>query len=725
MAHRKTGNDRSAQERYMKSIAGLRAVSGAKLLLLATSAIPTVALAQTAAPIVEEPAAVQDDTDSGEIVVIAQRREERLRDVPISISVVSAAELTGSGATTSRDLSTMVPGLTIASNGVYIQPTVRGIGSNLNSVGSEAAVALYIDGVYSPNTASNIFDLANVQQIEVLKGPQGTLFGRNATGGAILVTTRNPSQNPMLRASIGYGSFKEMRASAYVAGPITDSLSADFSVLRRVDDGYARDALSNDRLSSYDETSVRGKVVFQPSSAFSIILAGDYAKVSDLAGVSNKVWNGNTSTVGAIVPADPREYALSFKPINDVEAFGGSATLQYDFGGVRLRSLSALRQVNQHSLTDTDRTQVATGRSDLFANQDSFSQEVTLASNGNGPLSWIIGAYYFRDKGKTPKFILNNAPFITSVIDTRAISGFSEVSYAFSERLSVTAGIRYSDETKDFDAWRTTGQVADQKAKWGAWTPRVSVRFSPTDSTSVYATYSEGFKSGAFLATVVPQTPVNPEYVRAYETGFKFAQGRNYLNLAAYYYDYDNLQVTAYQPGAAILRNAATARIWGLEAEGAFAVSDAFNVRAGFAYTNARYTDFTTAVVLVPRPTGGNLQLNGDASGNHLIRSPEVTANVSANYTIPVGSGSVTLNGTAAYNSGFFWNASNRLKQPEYVIANASIAWKVANTPMTVTLWARNLTDKLYGIFAVDTTAADAIAYGRPRSIGATLSFDF
>jgi iron complex outermembrane receptor protein len=708
----------------MKRILGHRSFGGSKLLLLVACAMPSLAQAQAAPAVTQAPAA-DEHTDSGEIIVTAQRREEKLRDVPISVSVVSATELAGSGVTTSRDIATLVPGLNIASNGVYLQPTIRGIGSNLNSVSSEAAVAIYIDGIYSPNTATNIFDLADVQQIEVLKGPQGTLFGRNATGGAILVTTRDPSQDAELRASIGYGSFEEMRASAYISGPITNNIAADLSILHHSDNGYARDALTGVRLATYDETSVRGKIVVTPTSGLSIKLAGDYTKVSDLAGISNKVLNGNTSTVGAIIPADPREYALSFLPINDLKVFGGSATVQFDFGDVRLRSLSALNQVNQHSLTDTDRTQVASGRSDIFIEQDTFSQEVTLASNGTGPLSWIVGTYYFRDKGKTPSFLLNNVPFLTSVIDTKAISGFSEINYAITDRLNATAGIRFSDETKQFDAWRTTGQVADQSAHWSAWTPRFSIRYRPADNTSIYATYSEGFKSGAFLATVVPQTAVNPEYVKAYEVGFKFAKGRNYFNVAGFYYNYDNLQVSVYQPGAAILQNAATARIYGFEAEGSIAVTDAFNVRAGFAYTDAKYVDFTSAVMLVPKPTGGNVQVNGDASGNQLIRSPKVTANVAANYVIPVGTGAVTVNGTASYTSRFFWNASNRLSQPGYVLVNSSIAWRIGGTPMTVTLWARNLTNKLYGIFSVDTTAADAIAYGRPRSVGGTLGFDF
>lgn len=688
----------------------------ARLALCMAGALPGSALAQQAS----DPPGAQ--ASEGEIIVTAQRREERLLDVPISVSVVSAGDLASAGATTSRDLNVTVPGLLVASNGVYIQPTVRGIGSNLNSISSEAAVALYIDGVYSPNTATNIFDLANVQQIEVLKGPQGTLFGRNATGGAILVTTRDPSSVPTLKLSLGYGSFNEIRASAYAAGPLSDTVAADISLTHRSDDGYTRDVLIDAKLSSYNESAARAKIRFAPSQDFSFTLAGDYAVVRDLTGTTVKALNRNSQFVAtAVIPDDPRETALSFYPESNVESWGLSGTLQYDFGGARLKSLTAYRDVDQYALTDTDRTNIASGRSEIWVRQKTFSQEVTLASDGAGPFSWLVGAFYFWDKGSTPRFLLNNAPFIVARIETKAWAGFAEATFDVTDQLSIIGGVRYSHERKDFDAVRSTGLTADDNRSWGAWTPRASIRFKPSSATTLYASYSEGFKSGAYNATVVPQTPVNPEYVKAYEVGFKFAQGRNFLNAAAFHYDYSDLQVTIYQPGAAILRNAAQARIRGFEVEGGVSVADRLNLRAGLAYTDARYSRFPSAVVFIPRPTGGNTQVEGDASGNRLMRSPEFTANATASYSVPAGDGSVTLSGTAAYNSGFFWNVANRLKQPAYTLFNASIAWKIDDSPLTLTVWGRNLSDEVYGVFAVDTAAADAISYGRPRTVGFSL----
>ena len=455
-------------------------------------------------------------------------------------------------------------------------------------------------------------------------------------------------------------------------------------------------------------------------------LAGDYAETSDNSAQVVKVLNGNTSAAGAIIPPGRRDFALSLVPINDFKSFGGSITGELDLGGIMLRSLTAQRGVRQHALTDNDRTQLNTGFSELRIRQDTFSQEVTLASDGSGPLSWIVGGFYFRDIAKTPLFRLNGNPFITSEIDTYSVAGFSEVTYQLTDKLSILGGIRYSYEHKDFDAFRTTGRVADESKGWGAWTPRASIRYKPTDETSVYFTYSEGFKSGAYLATVVPAASVNPEYIKSYEAGLKFARGPNYFNLAGYYYDYTDLQVSIFQPGAAILRNAASARIYGIEAEGMATFSDAFNLRAGIAYNNSKYSSFPDAVILVPRPTGGNLQMNGDATGNRLVRSPKFTANATANIMVPTGDdGLLTFTGAASYNSGFFWNVSNRLKQPEYLILNGSISWKSDSTPLSVSLWGRNLTNKTYGVFVTDTTAADAISYGRPRSFGVALGFDF
>jgi iron complex outermembrane receptor protein len=701
--------------------------------LAASLCIAAPAFAQDATPAVAEEA-VQED---GEIVVTAQRREQRLSEVPISITAITGEQLTESGVVSSTDLATVTPGLQYPISGAFAQPTIRGIGTTVTSAGSDPNVALYVDGVYQPSQAANIFNFNNIERIEVLKGPQGTLYGRNATGGAINVTTALPSLTDV-KAKLGasYGSFDEVRLNAYVSVPLGGVAALSVAGLYTDDNGYARDILRNVNLANYDERAIRGKLLVQPSDSFQLILAGDWSRKYDSTGYSLKPLNGNTAQNVTIAP-DPYDLKLNFSPYSTTESKGGSATLKLDAGDYTLSSITALRRVDAFFKPDLDRTEINASSTEFATRQRTFTQEFNVASGDIGAFSFVAGAFYYKDRADHFNFRTNNVPGVTGRIDSEALAGYAEGTLEFGQ-LSVVGGIRYSTEQREYTASRPTGTplAINAKVRYDAWTPRVSLRYDLGGGTNVYASYNNGFKSGTYNISGFSTVPVRPEEVDAYEVGVKHYSGGMTINAAGFLYNYSDIQVQAIQvaTGLTALTNAAKARIYGAELEFNAPVGGGFGVNAGLAYTHGEYTSFPGALITTPRTTGcgvnpnrpcGNTQGPGDASGNVMVRTPELTLNLTGNYEGNVAGGTFRASLTGSYNSGFFWDVGNRVEQPKHLLVNGRLSWGPESGLWRVSLWGRNLTDKRYHLYATDTTQADAVSWARPRSVGVALDLDF
>jgi iron complex outermembrane receptor protein len=660
------------------------------------------------------------------IVVTAQRREERLKDVPITVMALSGNDLAASGATGSRDLQAVVPGLTITSTGQYTQATIRGVGTSITN--GESPVSVYVDGVYFTSQIFSVFDLVNVDSVQVLKGPQGTLFGRNATGGAILVTTRTPGDKLEGKMSATYGRFDQVRLTGYVGGPLSDTLKADLVAFYHDDNGYSRDALLGTQLSTYREYGVRGKLLFQPTDNTHFKLIGDWGRLTDSTGNSVRPFVGTkTSIAGAFVPANPFELALTFEPYSKNRGGGVSFEAQHDFAGMSLKSLSAYRATRHHGFSDQDRTPAAVSRVEVEVDQKVFTQEFTLASTEPGPLQWLVGAFYFNEKRINPT--LSNGALVTDAhIRNEAYAGFGELTFQVADPLKLIAGIRYSSETTDIDQTRGSGtpRTFSGGAKFDAWTPRFSFVYSLNDDSNLYATYSQGFKSGLINATTFAGAPIAPEKLKAYEVGYKLAARGISFNLSGFYYDYKDLQLSARTPGGlSFILNAANAEIYGLDADMSARLAPGLRFRAGANYTHSKYVDFTQAPFFVPAPGGGNTAVTGDASGNDLIRTPKFTGNVGLDYRQDHGRGAFIASTNLHYNSGFAWTVDGRVRQPDYALLNAEIGWAWNDDKNRITLWGKNLTNTVYGQGVSVTGFADAVSYARPRTYGITLEFGF
>ena len=706
----------------------------AALLMSATLLTPVAALAQTTT---DGPAAEE------EIVVTAQRREEKLKDVPIAITAISSKQLAESGVSGSLQLSMITPGLNFAVQGAYAQPTIRGIGTTVTGAGADANVSIYVDGVYQPSQVANAFDFNNVERIEVLKGPQGTLFGRNATGGAISVTTLTPSFDNSGQLSVGYGSFNERRAKGYGTVALSDKIAADLAFTYKEDDGYVDNInpLVNGETAKARSFGIRSKILFDITENFNVVLAGGYAENHDNSLYITRPLNRNNAalrtTPSLFIPGDIRVVNTDTDAINDAKTWFVNLKASYDLGNGVISSLTAYQDTDITLLVDSDVTSIPNSSNLTTLPQQTFSQEINYASSFEGPFNFTTGVYYYDDdalrhtvnsRGVTGPITQD----YTVEVKTQAAAIYGELYYDATDSLRLIAGARYSTETKKADGtYRVGGTIQlHSERTWDAFTPRLSIVYKLDDESNIYATYSRGFKSGSYnTTTLADPNPVSPEFVNAYEIGYKTSRSGFTFNSSAFYYDYTDIQVGVQTNvggvSQGVLQNAATATIYGIDADMTARLSDNWRIRLGAAYTQAVYDQYTAALLTKPIAGGGNSQAPGDASGNDMIRSPEVMANGTLTYTTDLAGGTLDASATVSYNGGFFWDPGNRVKQDAYTLVNANLSWTDPSDSFKAEVWGANLTDEEYYYYVSVSTTGDSGSYQRPRSFGVMLTTYF
>ncbi len=683
--------------------------------------LASVAVAFAAPP---SPAFAAEDRVIEEVVVTAQRREQLLSEVPLSVTALSSDYLDDVLISETRNLQFVTPGLNWSAQGPFSQPTIRGIGTSTTGLGNSPNVALYVDGVYNPLQMSGLFEFHNIERVEVLKGPQGTLFGRNSTGGAILIVTKDPSQTPEAHVSAGFGEYGLFETSGYVTGGLAETLAADLAYNYTEDDGYAKDIVTGEDVGARKSGAARVKFLYQPADWLEFVLALYHQDHKDDSPYATQAIPGATLRALAIDPNTPQptkpfRVAHTFPPTIESRADVVNFTAQFELDAVTIKSITGWTDQDADAIADGDGSVLPLLGFNFINANETLQQEITLASNDNdGPLHWIVGGFYLDADNSSPKFTLNfggvdvNLP--SNEVDIEAWAIFGQISYDLTERLSLVAGLRYSDEERTS---LTDGGT------WDDLSPRVSVLYALTDTTNVYATYSEGFTSGTFDAG----NEVNPEDIRAYEVGIKTSPtDRITVNAAAYYYEYDDIQVQAYigsSTAVTQIQNAAEAEIQGLEAELFANLTDEFSVRLGAAYTDAEYQSFPGATTFAPLPAGGNLQVPADASGHQMIRTPDWTINAGLSYRTVVAEGELMATANVFFSDSYYWDVENRLEQDAYEMVNARVAWTTPNDRLRFSVWGENLTDELYGLWVGSTTLGDRVAYARPRTFGATVEF--
>jgi iron complex outermembrane receptor protein len=727
----------NAKHLFLLSVASL-AVSAASPALAQDNQQAQAAPTQATQLAQAEPA----EGGSNDIVVTAQRREQRLQDVPISVTALTGDSLTKQGITSTHDIAQSVTGMTITESGGYVQPFIRGVGSTVTNIGEPGSAATYIDGVYMPTVNGQLYQLANIESIQVLKGPQGTLFGRNANTGAIIITTRQPQFTPHLTANIGIGNYDSVTMSGFLTGPLNDSIALSFAGNYDYHDGWFINKNPNNgyrvgqKIGDGERYTVRATALIRAADNVDITIAADAMDASDPSPIILQPINRYQGYVtGGLLPTGPYDYIGNERIGYLIEQQGISGRVVWDMDWASLSSTTAYRHYENHSIDyDSDTTPArftAINNNDVGNN---FTQEILLNSKGSEKFNWVVGGFYLRQDGRLDPLLVRGPTANTNILVhqiTDAYAGFADATLKLGA-LELTGGVRYSYERKVISGSLNRRQILDNvKKSWNALNPRAVIAYHPSQELMIYGSFSQGFKSGAFNANALSRIPIDPEKVDAFEVGTKWnpAPGLTF-NAAGFYYNTRDLQVQALNPDTNLieLRNAAKVVSKGVDFDLAYSPVRDLNLRLGVSYLNAKFDSFPNAQVFLPVPNsdGRNASAIVDVTGKRNVRSPDWTVNVAADYRFELGGGgSIQPSFNVYYSSKFFWTVDNRLSEPSHIVANATLTWNLPGDRFAVSVWGRNIFDEVRFRTVSAAAQADRRAADEPALYGVRASYRF
>jgi iron complex outermembrane receptor protein len=685
-----------------------------------------------------------------EITVSARKREERLENVPASVTVVTAADLKTLYTESLAALTDAAPNLvfhTVGEFGHSSSLTIRGVGGGGANLDTDPAVAIYVDGQYQTVNSINLESLVGIDSIEVLRGPQGTLFGRNAFAGAITVTTKNPSGHSDAEVGVTLGNYGRKNLDAEVEFPITDALAGRVDLAWITSDGFYTNVLDDNRSIGGD-----ANLTLRPTL---VLAAGDQLKfqfkynfVDDQSGPTPNKFDLDPPA-GAFAILDPGEYAnwgvthlgpkgtegpysVGFSDIchcNFLKIDSPSLKTDYDSAWGRLTAITGYQHIAGTIQTDATGTVVPLLRAELPYTVSVFTQEVRLLSQVGSRFTLINGVYYLKDtldEGFLQDTLLG-ADASTTWKDSQqrrsSAAAFSEGEYALTDRLRLTAGARYTDEEKHF-RFGAAVPVSLQdgtpilplaygytplSARWHNLAPKVSLDYQWTSNTLVYASWSRGFKAGGFQAlasTASAAGPYGDETVDATELGIKsfFWERRARVSADVFYEDIQGLQrsVVFLQNGISnnLTLNAANSISRGVELESAFLPIDALTIRANAGYLNAYYSSFCANFVATNggRPACGNQPGEVDNTNLALSNAPRWMLALTGEYRMPVRDiGALSLHLDEAYTTSMWTQDDNNpisYRSPEGLL-NAAIGFSADGDRYSISIWGRNLTDRV------------------------------
>lgn len=731
------------------------------------------------------PAAAQDLPADGleEIVVTAQRREENLQDVPISVTALGGDKLDvlSSGGPDIRFLSARVPSLIVESSFGRTFPRfyIRGLGNTDFDFNAAQPVSLVYDDVVLENPILKGFPVFDLDRVEVLRGPQGTLFGRNTPAGIVKFDSVKPGDTPGGYARVSYGRFNAVNAQGAIGGPIAgDTVSARLSVLYQRQDDWVDNtnpvAPESDALEGYEEFAARLQLLLKPSDDLDILLGGQIRSLDGTA----RAFRANVFERGkrGLVPGFRRsKVAIDGQNEQELDTYNLSANITYDFGPVSLISVTSYWDGDATSVGDVDGgfgasflPPALTGPGvipftaetrDSVPSLKQFTQELRLASNGEGPLGYQAGVFYF-DEGLTivsENFSTlgdpNNVPggvniFVRQRQDSQAWGVFGSLTYRLTDQFSVSGGIRYNDDERSYRVDRTrdtqfpdflqnplgtvTRDVSDDNITWD-----ISANYAATDDVNLYARIAKGYRApsiqGRILFPPATATPLesgvtvgDSETIQSYEAGIKttFLDGRGRFNLNGFYYDLDNAQLTAVGGGvnANRLINANSVRGYGFEIDAELRPVPELLLTAGLSYNNTEIRDagLTTAAcgavrvdtfpdvslctildpIVVPAAPFAAAIVNID--GNSLPQSPRWIANWTVRYGIPVGDGEVYAYTDWAYRSkiNFFLYESVEFQDSRMLEGGLRVGYTRGN--YDIAGFVRNITNDTSAVSGID-----------------------
>lgn len=686
-----------------------------------------------------------------EVTVTAQRRTERSLDVPISITALGADQLGRGDVQQLGDIMKLTPGIRFDTTGGNAQPTIRGVGSAVVVAGGGSNVAVYTDGFYSPSPMMADIELMNIESVQVLKGPQGTLFGRNSTGGAVLVTTSDPASEPGFKAEASYGSYNAQRYQVYATGGPSEAVAFDVAAVQRRGDGFVDNIVTgSDDDGAYDNWAVRIGARWNISDRVTAVLRYSKSDKDDATYVADSLYReggriySTGAFLGAVVATDWDEVSNSYKPSFTLESDSTQLKIVADLGFAELTSYTQVRnEVGTHKY-DFDGSGASLYDYIFDTHDDIFTQELLLSSTGDGRLQWTAGLFYFENDSayKANQASYYGMPFVRnggSGVSTETRAVFGDLTYALRDNLFLTLGARYSeDEVTDgyFVEEATLARVAVPDLDDNQVTPRIALRYEPTEESSVYVSYTEGFKSGILNVGggTMDNVVVDPEEIKAYEVGYKYNSGNLMFDVSAFYYDYKDLQVASYVGASSVLRNAANSTVYGVDAQLRYAPNEQWEFSLGGSWLDASYDDFEesqswsqcTDPVFCTGPNAGLfIPSYVDASGNEMQRSPEFTATLGVNYVTALLDGELNLSGTLYHTSDFYFDSSEAYPQDSYQLLSLRAQWTDPSGHYTLAVYGDNLTDEHYRSQVLPQFYGTLNTWGSPRTLGVSVAVQF
>lgn len=721
--------------------------------------------------------AEEDVARDGEILVTAQRRSESVQNVPIAISAFNSEMVEASGNTNITSLNGLAPNVVLQTQGLVANVpmiAIRGMSTADPDPNADPKVSTIVDGVYIPFVSSTMLDLFDVERVEVLKGPQGVLFGKNNLAGTINVITAQPTDDFGGEVRANYGSYgnKQFRGKINTGRFADGALAAKLSVNFRDYDGYSRNVVTGNRLNGTNVKAVRGAIEYDRGGAFNTTLVVDWLKQKVIGPAPHVIDNGdpNWDLLPDVVKTDVYKSAVPFDPFATTETYGASWTMNLDVGYGTITSVLGYRNLKYLTRGDFDGLITPVPQLDVtrdFAGH-STSGELRYVSPAGEPVDFVVGLYYQADKWRQDNTVLANPTTKTLAQleqDTQSYAMFALVNAHPAEGLTLSLGGRYSHDRKKYDIGsqafvngnKTSSFASHLEASWAEFTPRFTVEYRMSPEVMVYANYSQGYKAGGYNSRgTVPENvgPFNPERVTAYEVGFKTDLFDRLLrfNVAGFINQYKDLQGAVTKMGSVraenITTNVAAAKIYGLEFEAVLRPTSGFTLSANLAYLNARYTEFcadTNGVftngaaepgqcgpavpVLLNGVPNGTFAVPTDSTFLDLANAPEWSGSLAADYTAPVSFGKVKLHGDARYSSRFnTWGRNNSAGyyRDAVVMVNASIAVGADDDSWKVTGYVTNLTNRKVISGAINTGATPISQfYQAPREFGIELGYKF
>lgn len=704
-----------------------------------------VATAVALSPVVSQ-AAVSD-----EMIVSVQKRDQALSDVGVSVTAFSGESLRELNLTNSVDISTQTPNFTIGTpvgEGNNPSFVLRGVGLNDFNDNNESNIAVYVDEVYRSAMAGLTFQMFDLERVEVLRGPQGTLYGRNATGGLVHFVTQKPTEELDAYADLTFGSNSQIKFEGAVGGG-TETVMGRVSVATNQADGYVSNRVGADPNES-DSMAARAQLLFKPTEQWSVLLNGHWSDADPLAAayqhqgtdVGGVDFFGYSDTDGDVWAGDYDRTG----PL-EIENTGASINIDWQGDAFGVVWITGYENVEKFHQEDTDMGNVDFGdgslvRPDFVAETDQLTSELRFHGESD-KFNWVAGLYWFDSEvdGTGTRLDLSglgDVNFDVSYLqDTTSYAVFGHFDYALSEHWEIVAGLRYTDEEKDYTYVNTetnfgafvyefSPSTAPGLTEWSdeVLNGSLGVNYRPNDNWLLFASVSTAFKSGGFNSgfldpsLALANIPFQKEELTSYEAGVKWVNTSDTvrLNATAFYYDYEDLQALSFEGVSSFISNASDAKVYGGEIELITSPIENFEMILGVGILDA------TA-------DGIRLADNSVLEDRQLVLAPDLQANGLVRYTVPIGSSALVFQADAMYSDDVYFDIVNQpvAKQNAYSVWNAQVSYQI-NDNFEVSGWVRNLTDEEYKVYTFDFSdffGFNQQFYGPPRWYGLSFRYQY